>query len=295
MPAMVLAANPATVTAVFKDTSDTTVDPGTVTVNVTRLDGTAVVTGAATTSGTGAAARTYLLTSTHTALLDTLTVTFASASLSQSVSETVEVVGAFLFTEAEARAFDGGAMTEAKVTDAALEEARARITDEFESICGVSFVPRYRLDTFSGLGYVNLALHRMKVTDIRSVEYRTSGAATWTAYDADDLADIYIEDHGWILRESRGTFLTGRRNIRIGYEHGFTQPPHDIKWAALKAARDELIPSNINDRAISITTEQGSEQLWTPNYSGRGAAVHKLLSVDTVLQRYVGYRVPVVA
>ena len=294
MSAMVLAANPATVSATFYNTAGTVVDPGTVTVNVTRLDGTAVVTGAATTSGTGAAARTYTLTSSHTATLDTLTVTFVSSSLSQSVSESVETVGAHLFTEAEARAFDGGAMTEAKVTDAALEEARARITDQFESICGVSFVPRYRIDTFNGLGGAYLMLPRHKVTSIRSVEYRTSGAATWTAYDSDDLADLYVEPWGELLRESRGTFLSGRRNIRIGYEHGFTQPPYDIKRAALLAARYELVASNINDRAISITTEQGSEQLWTPGISGRGTAIHPLPEVDRVLKLHM-YRTPVVA
>ena len=295
MPAMVLRANPATVTALFVNTAGVTVDPGTVLVTVTRLNGTAVVTDAATTSGSGAAARTYTLTSSHTALLDTLTVTFASASLSQSVSETVEVVGALLFTEAEARAFDGGAMSnQSTYTDAAIEEARARITDQFETICGVSFVPRYRLDTFNGLGGAYLLLPRQKVTAIRSVEYRSSGAATWTAYDSDDLADLYIEPWGELLRESRGTFLSGRRNIRVGYEHGFTTPPYDVKRAALMALKYELVPSNVDPRAISISSEVGSTQLWTPGISGRGTAIHPLPEVDRVLKLH-SYTVPVVA
>ena len=297
MPAQVLKSNPATVSATFVDTSGTVVDPGVCTVDVTGLDGTVIENDAATTSGSGAAARTYTLTSTHTADLDTLTVTFTSSDLSQSVTETVEVIGALLFTVTEARAFDGAAMTSPSTyPTATIEEARARITDQFESICGVSFVPRYRLDTFSGDGLTTLRLPRLLVTDIRSVEYRDSGGVTWTAYDASDLADLFIEDTGYLLRETRGTFLSGRRNIRIGYEYGFTTPPFEIKDAALMALRDRLVRSNINDRAISITTEQGSEQLWTPGLSGRGTAVHRHPIVNEVLLRYRDqYRVPVVA
>lgn len=300
MPAMVLAANPATVTATFVDTSGATVDPGTVLVTVTRLDGTTVVEDVPTTSGSGAAARTYTLTSAQTATLDTLTVTFASSDLSQSVSETVEVVGALLFTEAEARLFPWGNGTPlsdtAKYTDAMIEEARARITEQFETICGVSFVPRYRLDTLSGTGYVNMALPRMKVTSIRSVEYRTSGAATWTAYDADDLADLFVEDYGWILRETRGLFTTGRRNLRIGYEYGFTTPPLTVKRAAIVAVIHELVPSNVDPRAISISSDVGSTQLFTEGFSGRGSdrAVHSIPYVNNVLKQNM-YQIPVTA
>jgi hypothetical protein len=56
----------------------TAVDPGTVTVDITRADGT-VVASDASVSGTGTAARTLALTTTHTGLLDRLTLTWVSS------------------------------------------------------------------------------------------------------------------------------------------------------------------------------------------------------------------------
>jgi hypothetical protein len=258
---------------------------------VTNLAGTTVTSGNA--SGTGAAARTYTLTVADTATLDTLSVTFDPATSGlATITETVEVVGHHLFSVAEARASDPALADTARFTTARIEAVRAQITEEFETICGVSFVPRYRLDVLSGTGFVNMALPRMKVTAIRSVEYRTSGAATWTAYTADDLADLYIEDYGWVLRETRGTFTTGRRNIRIGYEYGYEQVPYAIKQAALTLCRYKLVEQNATDRTLSMTTEFGTTQLSTPNPERN--RWYGILSVDTTLALYPN-RVPAVA
>ncbi len=59
---------PVTLTATFTDLAAATVDPGATTLTVTKDDDTALVTAAAA-SGTGATARTYVLTATHTATL----------------------------------------------------------------------------------------------------------------------------------------------------------------------------------------------------------------------------------
>jgi hypothetical protein len=273
--------------------SDGTVaNPGTTTIGIVNAAGDTVVAAGTATSGSTTAPRTYALTATDD--LDILTVTWTTQSLG-TVTTTHEIVGAFLFTVMEARAFDGAAMSNTTTyPTAAIEEARARITDQFEEICGVSFIPRYRREVFNGLGGTVLNLHRQKVTAVRSVEYRDAGGTTWTALTADDLADVFIDPWGSLIRETTGTFITGRRNIRVGYEHGFDTPPLEIKRAALLATRYELVKSNINDRAISITTEQGSEQLWTPGLSGRGTAIHPLPEVDRILKLH-DFRVPTVA
>ena len=78
-------------------------DPGTVTVTVTRDDGTALVTDAAT-SGTGSAPRTYTLAATHTQLVDLLTVSWQVSNV--EIAETrCEIVGGYLapLTEIMAR------------------------------------------------------------------------------------------------------------------------------------------------------------------------------------------------
>jgi hypothetical protein len=275
MSHQVLRANPALVTATFLNTLGIVVDPGTVLVTVTRLDGTAVVSGVPTTSGTGANARNYLLTATHTALLDTLTVTFASASLSQDVAISVEVVGAFLFSETEARAFDAAAMSdETSYSDAAIQRMRARITDEFESITGIGFVPRYRRDAFVGADDARMP---------RSVETYSNGV--WTAYSVDDLADVLVE-YDALRRRARGVFPMGYANVRVGYEYGMSPTPFDISEAALWALRYYLVPTNVDPRALSISNDIGTTNLWTPGVSGRGEAIHAMPETDRILKLY---------
>lgn len=292
-PIHILQGSSVTLSAQF--TSDGAVaDPGVTTVGIVNVAGETVVASGTATAGSGAAARTYALSATDD--LDILTATWTTANLG-TLTTTHEVVGRFLFSISEARAFDGAAMSNTTTyPTAAIEEARARITDQFEEICGVSFIPRYRREVFNGNGAGALIIHRHKVTDIRSVEYREFGGTAWTALTADEIADVFPEGWGYVFRESMGTFAYGRRNIRIGYEHGFNPAPFEVKDAALRAARYQLVKSNINSRAISITTEQGSEQLWTPGLSGRGKAINPDPIVDEVLQRYRdGYRTPVVA
>jgi hypothetical protein len=81
----------------------TVVDPGTVTIGITRADGTSLVAAGTATAGSGTAARTFNLTTTHTALLDSLTVTWTS-TLKGTLVSYLEVVGGFLFNLADARA-----------------------------------------------------------------------------------------------------------------------------------------------------------------------------------------------
>jgi hypothetical protein len=76
------------------------VDPGAATVGITRADGTILVAAGTATAGTGTAPRTFNLTTTHTALLDRLTVTWTSVTKGTIVSY-VEVVGGFWFSLAD--------------------------------------------------------------------------------------------------------------------------------------------------------------------------------------------------
>src|SRR5213082_2685096 len=76
-------------------------DPGVVTLTITNSAGTAVVTGV-TASGSGAASRTYNVTAAQTALMDTWTLAWTSATKG-TLTSTVEIVGGFLFSTAQAR------------------------------------------------------------------------------------------------------------------------------------------------------------------------------------------------
>lgn len=265
-------------------------DPGVTTVTITRLDGTAIVTGAAT-SGAGAAARTYALVGQPD--LDILTVSWTSATYG-AAQQTVEIVGELLFTLRQARAFDGGALANATTyTTGAIGQARQAIAEEFEQVCGVSFVPRLTRETIDGAGQDWVFISHLDALDIRAVEMLDRGTGAWTAYTPAELADVQILNNGSIRRRDGTTFTVGRQNVRVTYEHGYAQPPAGIVEAALLYLRFRMVSSNLGSRTISASNEYGSEQYWTPGYSGRGSAINELPFVDKVLRQYMQRRVVV--
>lgn len=292
--AFLRAGDAATLSATFANLAGTTVDPGVTTLTITReSDGSAVVTAAAT-SGTGAAARTYALTGEYTAPLDRLTAVWTSAAQSgnspATITQTYEVIGDWLFTIAEARAAHPD-LLEATYPDATIQAIRERITEWFAEICGVSFVERFRRVVVSGDGTAELLLpEAMRVTALRRAEERTSGTQTWTALSAGDLADVLVEPHGLLVRETIGTWTAGRRNWRIGYEHGWEQVPEPIKHAAIRVLISQVFPSNHSDRALSETNSLGTFRLAAPDARTWGRWFGLPL-VDVVLAEY-NERVP---
>lgn len=259
------------------------VDPGVTTLGIVDAAGNTVVASGTATSGTGAAARTYNLAAQST--LNLLTVTWTSATY--GTQETyVEIVGNHLFTLYEARQFDGQAL--ANTSDyptASIEAARNRITDAFAEICEVSFIPRYRYQTLSGddTELLHLDSRYRPITAIRTVETRSG--TTWTAYDSDDLADLFFDDYGVLYRETRGLFTLGRRNVRVGYEYGYQQVPLEIKRAALRLLVSFLgaTQTDWDPRATSMSNEAGVISLATPGLRG---SYFGLPEVDSILHRY---------
>ena len=284
MSVQILRGTPATLSVTYEQ-DGVIADPGVVSVSVGRADGTVVAAGDA--GGSGEAARTFALTALQTALLDRLTVTWTSATLG-TVETAAEIVGALLFTIAEARAFDEDALANAtRYSSAEIEEGRTRITDEFERICGVSFIPRLAVETLSGAN--PLFLPHMRVRSVRSVETRSG--SSWTAYSADDVAGVLVDSWGELNRES-GSFAGGRRNVRVLYEHGWDRPPLEISRAALTVLRYTLVPDNMSSRTLSVSGEFGTTQFSTPN-AERGRH-YGIPYVDATLERY-RERGPVIA
>lgn len=286
-------------------------DPGAVTVDIARADGT-VVAAARATAGATTAPRTVVLAPAETAALDTLTLTWHAtiATVAMAFVTTAEIVGAHLFTVAEARAFDKAQLASAtKYPEAAIEEARGRIADAFAAICGVQFAPRYRRVVLDGQvpqsqwGYglatdpflqlplaSGLALPDPRVTALRSVETRVLGQASWVALTGDDLADVILLPEGVIYRESRGIWPYGRQNVRVGYECGYPQPPFDIRRAALILLVDQLIARDIPQNAVLQVSDLGNFRVAV---AGERGSYFGLPLVDSVLDLYARQRVPV--
>jgi hypothetical protein len=255
------------------------VDAGTVTVGITRADGTVLVAALTGTSGTGASPRTFSLTTTHTALLDRLKVTWTSSAKGTQVSY-VEVVGGFLFTINQARALSPLSNTTTYPT-ARIAEARILVEQTIEDACGRAFVPRYTLETLNGTGTSTLMLKWPDVRSVRSVTVTTSGVGT--AYTAPELALLAFSPSGAVT--SSGLWPYGASNITVGYEHGTEFTPARVTQAALMLARAWLVTGPVDNRALGVAAPDGgfSFGLATPGRNGSWVGIPE---VDAVIDQY---------
>lgn len=280
----VLVGAPATLSATFSDGGETTVDPGTVTVTVTRADGTAVVTAAATT-GTGAAARTYTLAAQTR--LDHLTAVWTGSSGTRVVTTHHDVVGGFYAELADIRTLDALNNT-TRYPEAKLAVARTQAEDRFDWATGVAWVPRHEREILSGLGRAQLALRWQRP--------RSVIATTIDGTVISDLSTLRLYNWGVIERTAGLTFPVeasgGGGNVIVEYTHGYDTPPADLKQAFLTYVRYLVLESTsrIPDRASTLSTDFGTMQLVTAGFQRPTG----LPEVDAVLNDR-SHRIPGIA
>jgi hypothetical protein len=271
----------ATLTHTFYSSATATdPSPDSATVTITRADGTAVVTAAsATEAGTGIV--TYTVTPAQTALLDTWTVTWVATfgGQPQSFIDTVEVAGDTLFTLAEIRAVTPINDTVNYLT-ADIVDTRTAVEQAIEQACGVAFAGRYALERYSGDGSNVLQLNHPLPSSIRAV------TITGTAFTAPQLADLTMAASGAIY--STLTYFTwGQNNIVVGYEHGYQEPPMEIRRAALLLAKMWLVGRRnpIDDRAVTFNAgaDGGTYSLAVP---GRNGSSFGHPDIDVAVDRY---------
>lgn len=237
------------ISATWHDEGGAIVDPGAVTIRVDRADGTNLVPAGTATSGTGAAARTFTLTASDTALLDNLTAVWSS-SLRGSLTTHVEVVGGFLFDISDARAL--------KPLDNVAAYPAARIVAErtaaemmLEDSCGVAFVPRYARRTVRGDGTRTLLLPHARVRAARSI------AVDGVAFSAAEIAAVRVRSVG--LEAARP--LPRGSSVAVSYEHGHDSPPPFVSRAALLQARRWLMEQPFDERTTRVETDAGTISL----------------------------------
>lgn len=272
----------------------TATDPTVASVSVVDEAGNAVTTGAAAITGTSSGKVTAAITPANTALVNNLIVTWSLTigGVVQTLTTYHRIVGDLLFTESEARAFDNAALASATTySDALLATARDRIHDSFADVCRVAFGLSYGREILDGSGDVVQWLVGNRVSTVRSIKYRDRGATAWTAYTAAEIADVLVDRNGKLERETLGSFLYGRRNIAVEYEHGWQPIPEEVKRAALWLLRDQLSGSDLPRNAISQSSEIGTFSLSVPGLRG---SYFGLPQVDEVVKRY-SQRLPGVA
>lgn len=254
------------------------------TVVVTRADATVIAGLPAVTKPTGTGLYQVLLTpALGTGTLDVLTATWSVTvgAVVQTFTTVHEIVGAHLFGEVEVRNFGDKALSDTVAfTSAAIAEARDRITDDFERVCGASFIPRYAREILSadrtnllqptsplsragvqgGTGWVGnwvsgswyweMPVGHRRPTKVVAV------TADGLALGSSDLALIVIDPTGRLLRPAPWS-LFGRGNIIVAYEFGWDRVPYPIKRAAMIKARFDLPAQDVSSRATSFTDMQG--------------------------------------
>ena len=87
-------------------------------------------------------------------------------------------------------------------------------------ICGVAFVPRWRVVTVDGAGDRDLSIPVAMVRTVRSA------VVDGTALSAGETADLTVDGAARAVWQPDGhVWPHGRRNVVLGVEHGHTSPP----------------------------------------------------------------------
>jgi hypothetical protein len=268
----ILVNQPWTLKATFYVDEDPVADSP-VAVTITRADGTAVVTAAATTVVGG----TYSYTLAGQAAPQRLTATWTGASGKQ-VKTYVDLAGAFFFELADLRAVDGLAGNSTLYPTAALRAARDRVETFFEDVTAEAWVPRFARETHTGDGGSLIVLDQVSGRSVVSVSL--DGVA------ATDLTIFKLLPEG--LERTTGAFTSpsggADGNVIVEYLYGADEPPADLWGAAMRLARHMVLGSNsrIDERTMAMTTDFGTFQLGTAS-SKRPSG---LPEVDAVLSRY---------
>jgi hypothetical protein len=267
-------------------TGDGTVyNPGTVTVTVTRDNGTALVTDAATT-GTGEAARTYTLAATHTQLVDLLTVSWQVSDVEVGRTS-VEIVGGYFATNPQIS--ERQPKTPGTLPADAISQVRAEVEQEFEDACNVAFVPRYKRERIPVLhSTYTLVLSEVELRAVRACVVHDSSTSSSTLTPT-ELAALKPNRGGLAVRDDGG-YWPGGSFVEITYEHGYDRPSQRVVRAFLDRLSERLHAKNsgISPRATVVTNENG-----TTNYApspGNTNYITGNYEVDKVLLAEMRYR-----
>jgi hypothetical protein len=248
---------------------------GSVTVTITKADGTTLMSGTATLAG-----NTYTFTLPPQPELDRLSVTWSGTwgGVVQSVVTTAEIVGGYLFRVDTARQYGDQVLADTtKYPDDVIEAARAEITDLFEQVCDVAFVPRYARDVLDGSGGYAIRVFNRRCS--RVIAATMDGVALTSS----ELADITVRPSGWLVRKSGAwNYSFTGRNITVAYEQGWPIVPADIALAGLVLCRYQLVSNDISDRMVAFDNDLGTVRLSVPG-PGRPTGIPL---VDDTLRRY---------
>lgn len=220
---------------------------GTMTCAVSAADGSVIAAAGEPTVHVGTGRYTVTVLADETLDLGVLTVEWADSAYPTVVHATEhEVVGGFMFTLAEARAWNNGQLASStSYPDARIVDLRTRIEDEAEYICGRAFVPRGVRLTLDGTGTDTIATGVWAPRRARTVRvYSSAGSTSYTSLTAGQLAGLVATEEGALRRTDGRVWDWGPGTIVVELEHGSSTTPPTMRDAALIRLADLLTNQN---------------------------------------------------
>ena len=199
--------------------------------------------------------------------------TFADSSTATTY---FELVGSFLFTQAELRALDTVLADETSFPDATIVAARTNAEERFEKAGNVSFTLRGSREYHDPTGTVTLL---SRYEELQRLVSCTIGGSAITVSDVSVYPDgRLVYPAGW------GLFNGTPRTIMTLVEHGYAATPEPVKRAGLLYARTVLLRSALeqSDRATAVFTDLGGYRI---TLAGRDGPTG-IPEVDAVLAQF---------
>lgn len=261
----------------------TATDVGAVTIGVVDGNGDSVVSSGTATTNNNDGTYTYSLASV--ANPDQLKVTWTRSDTSAALVERMEVIGSWLFTEAQARSFAAKAdattalkplADSGEYPDSVIADERKRITDDFERWTGRSWVTRYARLELKGSGGSQISIRHGKCVTSDGYHLNCPGRYNDIAVvlsatvngTAVDTADIEIDDTRQCLIRTDAFWDTSTTNnpfsVVVEYVYGLPYIAGGADRIALMELVDRLVPSAWPDRVLSADTEYGTTRFVQP-------------------------------
>lgn len=212
-----------------------------------------------------------------------------------SWTDTVELVGGYLFEISELRNFNRAFTDLTKYPTATLRAVRTAVEQVIEGprAAQVAFVPRASRVTLSGnspdlrLGYNPLMygndFRKLEVPDFAVRSIYTCKIDTYNLTSG-EIAEIIPDDNQ--LFRSAGVqwpaWPWGVNNITLHYTHGYDRPPGAITRAALILATEYLLKSDIPGRATATSI---GDQFFRITVAGRDG-ITGLPEVDAAIAQH---------
>jgi hypothetical protein len=228
---------------------DVKVTSGVVTITRDR-DATTLVNAASV--NVDAADVTYALAAQPSEAVLTAVWTLTTASGTNTVTEKIDVCSCETVTLDELRRRKPLDNVN-RYPDYLLRNVRAQLEDELSDRAGVKFAGGEFTVTLDGNNKTDLFL---SVGQPRSI---TSITMNDTAMTADQLALVKVDTRKGVLYYPN-RWTSGRLNVTVTGIAGFTQPVGGLPSAMSKGVRYMVVDSPVQDRAISVSNEDGTTQ-----------------------------------